>query len=247
MKVYYGIRQTLYALKKDVLSRGYNHVLVVSIPLEKPLDEILEKLSKAYSQHLKSHQRTRAKQKGEAVFRVVVCTSKRLALIAGTSGTHKYFFVNPNRQDIRQCAVEFGEYSIKRTKQSVQIHINEDTYRTTWDNIKRIILSTNKETLTEVIDNLEWFDSREVRLQKNRIINYINKERKRHRKEPLEKYKVAPPKRVIKQLPKQRDESLLKVQEAEKKLRQAKYELKQAEIELHGGRRHKKSTRKTSK
>ena len=244
MKVYFGMRQSLYALKKDVLSRGYNHVLVVSIPKEKPLDEILEKLSKAYSQHLKPHQRTRAKQKGEAVFRVVVCTSRRLALIAGTAGTHRYFFSNPNRKDIRRSAVEFGEYDIKRTNQNVQININEQTYQATWNNIKRIILSSSKETLTQLLDNLDWFDSREIRLQKNEYIKYINKERKRHRKEMLPTYKVAPQKRLIKPCQKKpRNEQRLRLEEAEEKLHQAKQELRQAKRELDRGRGKKKSSK----
>ena len=243
MKVYFGMRQSLFALKKDILSRGYNHILVVSVPQDKPLDDIIEKLSSAYSQQLKPHQRTRAKQKGEAVFRVVVCTSRRLALIAGTSGTHRYFFSNPNRKDIRQSVIEFGEYDIKRTKQGIQISINQSAYQTTWNNLKRIILSSNKEHLTHLLDNLGWFDSREVRLQKNRMIKYINKERKRHRQDILDTYPVAPPKRTIPKQPKTpRNELRSQVEEAQEKLRQAKRELKQAEQKLYSGRKKKKAS-----
>ena len=179
MKSYQNISNAVYGMCKDVLCRNYPYALSVEIPPHKDIDAVMHKLRTAYVRYEQSHQRSRARQRGEAVFRVIAVPSERIAWIAATEGHHPHFFKNPNLRDIRKSWVTFGCYKIKRPKKA-RIEVTEQVYWAAWEAIKGHTFRATTEELEEMIRNLKWFKSSDTYRQKRTIARHLNRQRKIH-------------------------------------------------------------------
>lgn len=179
MKVYQNLSNAVYGMCKDVLCRNYPYALSVEIPPDKDIDVVMHKLKKAYVQYEQAHQRSRARKRGEAVFRVIAVPSQRIAWIAATEGHHPYFFKNPNLRDIRKSWVTFGGYKIKRAKKA-RIAVTDEVYWATWEALKGKALRATNEELEDMIESLRWFKSSDTYRQKRLLKRHLNRQRKIH-------------------------------------------------------------------
>lgn len=186
MKVYSNVSNALFELCRDVISRDYPHALVVKIPPHKDIEAILHKLECAYIRHESPTQRSRAKRRGESVFRVVVVPSQRIAWIAATNGTHPYFFKNPNLRDVRKSWVTFAGYKVKRANKA-RIAVTDDLYWAAWSALKSKALKASAEEIEQMIREIRWFRSDDTLRQKRMLVRYINRQRKIHHKPLLDK------------------------------------------------------------
>ncbi len=175
MKVYQNTSLAIATICKDVLTRNYSYALSVTIPTHKNLDTSLNRIRSAYIRYDTPQQRSRAKRKGEAVFRVVAVPQKRIVWIAATDGYHPHFFRNPNLRDTRNQWVIFGSYKIRRAKK-VRIAITDEVYWNTWKSLKSLRVSN--EELERIVNNLRWFQSSDTHRQKQMMIRHLQSHKK---------------------------------------------------------------------
>ena len=190
MKVYQNVSNAIWGLCKDVISRNYPYALVVEIPPDKDVDQVMQKLRSAYVKYDSPTQRSRARRRGEAVFRVVAVPSERIAWIAATHGEHSTFFKNPNLRDIRRSWVRIGGYQIKRAGKT-RIAVVDDVYWAAWAALKPDVLRLGAGELEQRVCALRWFKSGDTLRQKRMLVRYMNRQRKIHHLSLLDKTKVS--------------------------------------------------------
>ena len=180
MRVYKTLPKALIALKRDILNRGYCFALSVEIPPDRDMQSVLYRLKDTYVKYPDAYQRSRARKRGEAVFRVIVVPSQRLVWIAATPGYHDCFFKNPHVRDVRRSWVSFGAYALRRSRNVTRIKVVDDVYNSARSVIVRKALFSDVGDLEGVLADLKWFSSSDTERQKRMILSHINHQRKIH-------------------------------------------------------------------
>ena len=163
---------------------AYNFVLITRVPPHKCIETVKGKLIEAYGED-EAHKRYKRKQKGLAVFRVVVLQPKRLILVAATPGKHSKFFLNRNVVNLRKRWAEYDIYELRKdpTKQDlVKVRVRADVFTECYNRLKLQILTKKKNELETELKSLPWIKSRDTQLQRVRLIKMLNRQRKIHSK-----------------------------------------------------------------